>query len=60
MKNYAVAIEKWNWEYKQNVISWLEETFSGRDKRWGIDQDFDLFNLWMNEDIYVLFVLKWL
>ncbi len=59
MKNYAVAIEKWDFDYAQTVLAWLEENFGYRGNRWGIDHDFDLLNLWMNEDVYVLFLLKW-
>jgi hypothetical protein len=59
MKNYAVAIEKWDFDYAQTVLAWLEENFGYRGTRWGIDHDFDLLNLWMNEDVYVLFLLKW-
>lgn len=30
MKNYAVAIEKWDFDYAQTVLAWLEENFGYR------------------------------
>jgi hypothetical protein len=57
--NYGIAIERWNIQYKNTVLEWLEENFGIIDDRWGIEQDYDLFTLWMNEDVYMLFLLRW-
>ena len=59
MNNYGIAIERWDIQYKNTVLQWLEENFGVIDDRWGIEQDYDLFTLWMDEDVYMLFLLRW-
>jgi hypothetical protein len=59
MNNYGIAIERWDIQYKNTVLQWLEENFGIIDDRWGIEQDYDLFTLWMDEDVYMLFLLRW-
>jgi len=62
MKQYGVAIERWGWKHRQDVIEWLETNYGERsptNKHWGIDQDYDLLNLYMDEDIYLMYSLRW-
>jgi hypothetical protein len=59
MNNYGIAIERWDIQYTNTVLQWLEENFGIIDDRWGIEQDYDLFTLWMDEDVYMLFLLRW-
>jgi hypothetical protein len=56
----GVAIERWDYNHRAWVTSWLTETFGERSKEtWLIDQDYDLLTLCMNDEIYTLYTLKW-
>lgn len=61
MKKYAVAFERLPAERRLNIITWLEENFgsSDRGRCWYLDQDYDLENLVMDEDIYMMYRLRW-
>ena len=66
MKQYGFAIESWDWKRKQDVWQWLAENFGecgtggpNCDKRWGEDFDYGLQNLYMDEDVYVMYCLRW-
>ena len=59
MKNHSVAIERWSRNHEAKVIKWLEDCFGKNNDRWGIDIDHDLETLWMNEDVYFLYLLRW-
>jgi hypothetical protein len=60
MKQYGIVIEGWHWKRKNDVRHWLGLNFGpeGRD-RWGTEYDYGLENLWMNEDVYIMYKLKW-
>lgn len=53
-----VAVERWPWSRVQEVKLWLVENFGVNGGRWGDDQDYDLENIWMDEDVYTWFMLK--
>lgn len=55
----AVAIEHWSWNHRQQVRMWLIENFGAHGDRWQEYQDYDLFNLEMDDDVYVFYKLKW-
>lgn len=64
MKQYAIAMENWHWRHRSNVVEWLRENYgeggNGIDgKRWGEHNDYGLENLYMNEDVYIMYLLKW-
>ena len=59
MKRYGIAIEKWDCDRELKITSWLEENFGEIEKRWDIDHDYDLFTLCMDEDVYIMFLLRW-
>ena len=60
MKQHGLAIEHWPWERKHNVKMWLVENFGVNGGRWGEQADYGLENLYMDEDVYMLFCLRWL
>lgn len=53
-----IAVERWPWSRVQEVKLWLVENFGVNGGRWGDDQDYDLENIWMDEDVYTWFMLK--
>jgi hypothetical protein len=57
MKKYVIAVERW--ADRDKFVKWLEDNYGPEHIRWGVEQDFNLENLWMDEDIYVLYKLKW-
>ena len=59
MKQYGLATERWPWDRKREVKMWLVENFGVDGDRWGEEYDYGLENLWMNEDVYIMFLLKW-
>ena len=59
MRRYGLAIERWDWKIKSEVKKWLVENFGVVGSRWGEDYDYGLENLWMDEDVYILYVLRW-
>ena len=56
----GVAIEGWKLARRRAVTTWLIENYGqqGIEKRWYIDHDFDLVNLMMDEDVYIMYSLK--
>ena len=43
----------------QKLVLWLVENFGVNGDRWGEQYDYGLENLWMNEDVYTWYMLKW-
>jgi hypothetical protein len=66
MKKYGLVVEHWDWKYKTDVRLWLQENFGpggvggpNCNKRWGEEYDYGLENLYMDEDIFVMYNLRW-
>jgi hypothetical protein len=59
MKQYGIAIENWHWNRKHLVRMWLVENFGVSGGRWGEQPDYGLENLWMDEDVYIMYQLRW-
>jgi len=64
MKQYGIAIENWPASRKVDVRKWLLENFGPEDEpkkrgRWGCQYDYGLDNLYMDEDVYIVYKLKW-
>jgi hypothetical protein len=59
VKQYGIVTERWHWERKREVKMWLVEHFGVNGDRWGEQYDYGLENLWMNEDVYTWYMLKW-
>ena len=56
----GIAWERVDLIKKHAVESWLAETFgSPTPTTWYLDWDYDLLGLVMNEEIAVLYYLKW-
>ena len=56
----ALAWERVNLVKKQAVETWLEETFGpATPTTWYLNWDYDLLDLLLNEEIAVLYYLKW-
>lgn len=65
-KQHGIVVEHWDWTHKANVRNWLVDNFGlggvggpNCDKRWGEEYDYGLENLYMDEDVYILYKLKW-
>ena len=63
---HGVAIESWSYTKKVEVITWLNKHFGfggvggpNCDKRWGTEYDYGQDNLYMDEDVYILYLLRW-
>lgn len=59
MNQYGIAIEGWDWKRRFEVKKWLRNTFGEEGERWGTEYDYGLDNLWMNEDVYTAYLLRW-
>jgi hypothetical protein len=59
MKQYGLAIESWGHPRKLTVTKWLEANFGPEGERWGTQYDYGLDNLYMDEDVYLIYLLKW-
>lgn len=59
MKQHGLAIENWPATRKIDVWVWLKENFGEEGTRWGTVYDYGLDNIWMNEDVYILYCLRW-
>jgi hypothetical protein len=59
MNQYGIVTERWHWTRKYDVKMWLVENFGVNGDRWGEEYDYGLENLWMNEDVYLVYLLKW-
>jgi hypothetical protein len=55
----CVAIERWSSDHTQEVFAWLTENFGEQGNRWAEDQDYNLVNLIMEDEVYVLYKLRW-
>lgn len=51
----ALAIERWNSRYRQEVLAWLARDFPNE---WEIVRDYDLEDLIMSDSAYFIYVLK--
>jgi hypothetical protein len=59
MKTHGIVTERWPWKLKAEVKMWLVENFGVNGGRWGEEYDYGLENLWMNEDVYNWYLLRW-
>ncbi len=59
MKQYGLAIEHWGHPRKATIWHWLKQNFGPEGDRWGTAYDYGLDNLWMDEDVYIVYKLKW-
>lgn len=64
MKQYGIAIETWPALRKVDVRQWLLENFGPEDcpqsrGRWGTQYDYGLDNLYMDEDVYTWYKMRW-
>jgi hypothetical protein len=58
MKTRGIVTEHWPWKYKAEVKMWLVENFGVNGGRWGEEYDYGLENLWMDEDVYNWYLLR--
>jgi len=59
VKQYGIVTERWPWKLKAEVKLWLVMNFGVNGGRWGEEYDYGLENLWMNEDVYMMYMLRW-
>jgi hypothetical protein len=59
MKQYGIAIENWPAVRKSEVRHWLGLNFGPEGRRWGTAYDYGLDNIYMDEDIYTWYMLRW-
>lgn len=66
MKQHGIVVEHWDWQRKADVRNWLVDNFGPGgvgwpkcDKRWGEEYDYGLENLYMDEDVYTWYKLRW-
>lgn len=59
MNQYGIAIEMWNYARRNEVHRWLKDNFGKEGLRWGTNHDYGLDNIWMNEDVYIMYKLRW-
>ncbi len=58
MKGFAT--ERWSLEKMATARNWLTENFGKPSpETWYEDQDYDLFALMMNEEIFSWYKLRW-
>lgn len=55
----AVETERWDYHRLKNVKIWLEENFGEIGDRWDEERDYDLTAILMDEDIYIMYILRW-
>ena len=63
----GIAIENWPWQRQADVRNWLGKHFgpggwgakTDYEHRWGEVDDYGLQNLYMDEDVYMWYVLRW-
>jgi hypothetical protein len=56
VKRHKITTEFWNWNRKLEIKLWLVKNFGVNGDRWGEGLG---DNFWMNEDVYVLYCLRW-
>jgi hypothetical protein len=59
MIRYSILIDNWSWDHIKSVKMWLAEQFGDSNDRWRETYDYGLLYLWMDEDIYLWYKLKW-
>lgn len=59
MKQHGIVIERWPWKHKAEVRLWLVMNFGAHGHRWGEEYDYGQENLWMDEDVYIMYRLRW-
>lgn len=63
---HGIATERWSTPHYIEVRNWLVDNFgpggvggSNCDKRWGQEFDYGLENFYMDEDVYMMYLLRW-
>lgn len=59
MKKHYIAIDDWNGVRRYDVFGWLEENYGPIGIRWNEHHDYGFINLEMNEDVYIMYTLRW-
>ena len=56
----GIAIERWPSDRTAPIRKWLLENMGPESATtWYVEYDYDLFTLVMNEEIYVIYKLRW-
>ena len=60
MKRHKITnTEFWSWNRKLEIKLWLVKNFGVNGGRWSQLTDDGLDNLWMDDDVYTLYLLRW-
>ena len=60
MKRHKITnTEFWSWDRKLEIKLWLVKNFGVNGGRWGQLLDDGLDNFWMDDDVYILYLLRW-
>ena len=60
MKRHKITnTEFWSWNRKLEIKLWLVKNFGVNGGRWGQLLDDGLDNFWMDDDVYVMYKLRW-
>jgi len=59
MAMQRVDIERWAAEREAAVIQWLTDNFGPEGAHWRVALGYDFVELYMQEEIYTLFALRW-
>jgi hypothetical protein len=56
---HCVQVETWPASMWVDVIKWLKQNFKHGPDAWYIGGDYNLEDIVMNDEIYIMFILKW-
>ena len=63
---HGIATERWSMPHYIEVRNWLVDNFGpggtggpNCGQRWGEQYDYGLQNFYMDEDVYILYLLRW-
>lgn len=60
MKRHKITnTEFWSWNRKLEIKLWLVKNFGVNGGRWGQLLDDGLDNFWMDDDVYMMYKLRW-
>ncbi len=59
MVRYSVDYGKWDYRHFNRVCNWLTENFGRIEDRWNTYVDYYEQCITMDEDVYMMYLLKW-
>jgi hypothetical protein len=56
---HGFIIDGWDGVRRYDIFNWIEANYGPEGDRWGHSFIYGIENLWMKEDVYIMYLLRW-